>query len=111
MNEMHYGEFDSLFLLQSLEIDKHINGYVDSYYGPKQIKQKTDSTPPLPSDQLIENQKHLMDIVPTADAKRLKYLRALLNAMECAIGKLQGVEYEYNRRNQPPFWRFTKDRG
>ncbi len=95
MSEMHIDEFDSLFLVLSLEIDKHINGYVDSYYGPDQIKEQVEMAPPLSPDQLFEKYKYLKDIIPTDSANRFKYLSATLKAMECTIRKLRGKEYDY----------------
>ena len=95
MDAFHIDEFGSAYLRLALEIDKHIDGYVDAYYGPERIKENVASTPPLQPNQLRDAHQRLMEIVPIDDDTRHKYLVAVLNAMRCSIGKISGKEYEY----------------
>jgi hypothetical protein len=88
-------EFGSAYLRLALEIDKHIAGYVDAYYGPEIIKEDVTSTPALKPYQLLDAHMRLLETLPASDKNRQQYLKAILDAMRCSIGKIGGEEYEY----------------
>ncbi len=95
MSTNQIDEFSQSFVRLALEINKHIEGYVDSYYGPDFIKREVESTSAITPIQLQENYKHLEEMLPTDDPNRHQYLAALSNAMRCTIEKLNGKEFEY----------------
>ncbi len=88
-------EFGESYLRLALEINKHIDGYVDAYYGPEQIKKEVESVGALPPKQLSEDHHRLVDLLPTEEPKRHKYLLALVDAMGFMIRKLNGEEFDY----------------
>jgi hypothetical protein len=95
MDAEHFDEFGTSFLRLALEIGKHVDGYVDAYYGPNILRKEIASTPLLSFTELSEHHHRLKEILPTEDINRHRYLDAILNAMECTIGKIGGESYEY----------------
>lgn len=91
----HIDDFGRAFLRLALEINKHIEGYVDAYFGPDEIKKKIDSVKALSPQQLFENHQLLENLIPTDDPNRHKYLVALTNSMGFMIRKLNGEIFDY----------------
>ncbi len=88
-------DFGQSFLRLSLEINKHIKGYVDSYFGPEDIKTEIGSTHALSPQQLYKYHLELEEIIPTKDPSRYKYLIGIVNAMGFLINKLNGEKFDY----------------
>jgi hypothetical protein len=88
-------EFGQSFLKLGLEINKHINGYMDSYFGPKDLEKEVESTKSLPPGQLLTYYQELEDKIPTEDPNRNKYLIGTVKSMGFLIRKLNGTELEY----------------
>ena len=95
MDKRQIDEFGESFIQLALEINKHIEGYVDAYYGPEGLRERVEASAATPPKQLLEAHKRLREIVPDSDPDRHRYLVAILNAMECTIRKLNGEEYDY----------------
>ena len=45
---MTYSEFDTQFFRLTLELDKHIDGYIDAYGGPADLKTAVSAAPKRP---------------------------------------------------------------
>jgi len=90
-------EFTELYLYLGLQIDRHVEGFVDAYYGPPEIKKRVQSED-LPSpDQLGHNVKLLMSNLEDTsyDDHRTGYLRKQIIAMQTIIKKLQKEKISY----------------
>jgi hypothetical protein len=96
-------DFGHSFLRLALEINKHIEGYVDYYYGPDFIREEVESTSALPPDQLRDQHNHLQEILPSDDPKRHTYLVALTDAMGCTLDRLGGKKFEYREEVERQF--------
>lgn len=87
--------FGQDYLRLALEIDKHIDGYTEGYYGPATLRDEVKANPLRPPNDLLDDVKRLADIIPTGDPARASYLAATLRAIECTIRMLAGQTYDY----------------
>jgi len=87
--------FGKSFIQLALKIYRHIDGYVDAYYGLEEFRERVDESEAVPPQQLLEAHKRLTEIVPEDDPERLRYLASVLGAMECTIRELNGEKYDY----------------
>jgi hypothetical protein len=92
---MKNNEFGKAFLRLALEIDKHVEGYVDAYYGPEEINKEVESGGLRTPKQLKDDHLRLMENLPEENPQRRKYLAAQLDAMGFMIRKLSGEEFSY----------------
>jgi hypothetical protein len=53
-------KFGEDFLLLALRIDKHINGYVDFYFGPKKLRQIVDHGSLTAPNTLLNDSNNLI---------------------------------------------------
>lgn len=88
----NYGQ---AYLRMGLEINKHIDGYVDAYFGPPNLKASVDAEEKKPPQALLDDLAHLREIIPTDDPARHAYLTAILRAMDCSLCMLNGEEFDY----------------
>ena len=87
--------FGEDYLRLTLEIDKHIDGYLDAYYGPAALRDEVRATPLRPPDDLLADIDRLADRIPTANPARAVYLAATLRAIECTVRMLAGQTFDY----------------
>jgi hypothetical protein len=88
-------DFSRDYLRLVLEIDKHIGGYVDSYYGPPELKAQVESHEKLPPMSLLERYARLCERVPSDDPQRREYLDAVLRALQTTLRTLNGDRFDY----------------
>ena len=89
-------KFDIDYLRLVLEIHAHhIDGYVDSYYGPPELKTQIESAPAKKPSELLDAVRDLQERIPATDESRQRYLTAALRGIECTIQMLNGVEFDY----------------
>jgi hypothetical protein len=79
----------------SLEINKHVVGFVDSYYGPPEIKAEIEGGEKKPIDALKDNLARLHGLIPRGDAERAAYLEALVRAVGCTLRIAGGGVVDY----------------
>jgi hypothetical protein len=87
--------FGEGYLRLTLEINKHIDGYVDSYYGPPEIKAEVESGEKKPIAALKDDFGRLHGQIPRGDAERAAYLEGLLRAVGCTIRIAGGETLDY----------------
>src|SRR5258705_8082687 len=87
--------FGEGYLRLTLEINKHIDGYVDSYYGPPEIKAEVESGEKKPIAALKDAFGRLHGQIPRGDAERAAYLEGLLRAVGCTIRIAGGETLDY----------------
>lgn len=73
----------------------HIDGYVDAYYGPPELKADVESAAPSTPAELLAAVHDLQSRIPTADAARHAYLTATLRGIECTVRMLNGETIPY----------------
>ncbi len=88
-------DFGEDYLRLTLEIDKHMGGYVDAYIGPPEIKAEVEAGAKKTSAALGEDLARLKESAPTQDPARHAYLRAIFRAMDCTLRLLAGEEFDY----------------
>jgi hypothetical protein len=87
--------FGQGYLRLTLEIHKHIDGYIDAYYGPEALRAAVNAAPPRAPADLLGDVQRLQDAIPTADPARAAYLTATLRAIECTVRMLRGEAFDY----------------
>lgn len=82
------------FLLLALRINKHINGYVDFYFGPKELRQIVDNEAITSPKKLLLDSKTLLKQLGSQgyNKERERYLEKMLMAMRTSIELLTGIE-------------------
>lgn len=88
-------EFGLAYLRLALEINKHIDGYLDAYYGPADLKAQVEATEKRPPAALQDDLAWLQAHVPTGDPARQAYLEATLRAMDCTLRLANGEHFAY----------------
>lgn len=88
-------DFGRAYLRLTLEIDKHIPGYVDAYLGPEDLRPEVDAAPLRPPAVLLSDVAALEDRIPLADPARAVYLSVVLRAIETTVRMLAGESFDY----------------
>jgi len=88
-------DFGRSYLRLVLEIDKHVEGYIDAYYGPEALKAEVQAGERRAPAALLEDLAHLQATIPTADPARHAYLAATLRALDCTLRALNGEAFAY----------------
>jgi len=91
---MYLSEFGENFLLLALRIDKHNNGYVDFYFGPKKLRKIVDNEVLTSPNKLLTDCKALQKNLfkQGFNKKREHYLEKMLTAMRTSIEVLNGID-------------------
>ncbi|GAH60901.1 unnamed protein product, partial [marine sediment metagenome] len=91
---MKISKFGILFLLLALRIDKHIKGYVDFYFGPKNLRKIVNNEDTTSPKKLLLDAKTLLKQLGSQgyDKERERYLEKMLIAMRTSIEILNGIE-------------------
>jgi hypothetical protein len=83
------------YLRLTLEINKHIDGYVDAYLGPPELKAEVESAPKKAPALLLDDLKQLQQQLPDGDEDRRRYLLATFRAIDCSLRLLNGERLDY----------------
>ena len=87
--------FGEAYLRLTLEIDKHIDGYLDAYYGPAALRDEVRAASLRPPADLLADVDRLEQSIPIDDPMRALYLAATLRAIECTVRMLAGETFDY----------------
>ena len=90
-------KFGEAFLLLALRINKHIEGYVDFYYGQERLRQIVDCESLTAPNTLLNDVNDLLTQLESQgfDKERTRYIEKLLIAMKTSIEPLCGVEIPF----------------
>lgn len=88
-------DYGRSYLQLVLEIDKHIDGYIDAYYGPAELKTAVTATDKQDPAALLDDMVQLQAAIPQADPQRADYLTAALRAIDCTVRMLNGEQFAY----------------
>lgn len=84
------------YLRLVLEIHAHhIDGYVDAYYGPEEVRAEVNAASPKTPAELLADVSDLQARIPSADPARQAYLTAALRGIECTVRMLNGESFDY----------------
>lgn len=78
-----------------LRLGRHMEGLVDSYYGPAEIKERIDAEELRAPDSLAEDATRLHDSLDGLEDDRRTWLEAQLVGLETAARKLGGGEVSF----------------
>ncbi|HVM55230.1 MAG TPA: hypothetical protein VM262_18740 [Acidimicrobiales bacterium] len=85
------------YLELGLRLGKHIDGFVDAYFGPGDIKARVGAEPPDPPAKLAADSKRLLADIDDADldASRRHFLRGQVQGLRTTARKLAGDPIGY----------------
>ncbi|MFQ5980653.1 MAG: hypothetical protein ACE5OZ_21150 [Candidatus Heimdallarchaeota archaeon] len=87
-------DFTELYLRLALQLERHIEGYVDAYFGPPQLKEQVLAEEKPSPKVLAKSTTQLRQQLDDAsyDDRRKDYLQKQVHAMETVVNKLNGVK-------------------
>jgi hypothetical protein len=90
-------EFGKNYLLLGLRIGKLIDGYIDAYFGPSELKNIVEKENPHSPIDLLDNCKALQKELPNKGfaEERTKFIGKMLQAMETSLDVLNGHEIPF----------------
>ena len=93
-------KFGEDFLLLALRINKHINGYVDFYFGPDKLRQLIDHESITAPNILLNDSNTLIKKLETQgyNKKRELYIEKLLVAMKTSLENLKGITVSFKEK-------------
>ena len=86
------------YLLLGLRLGRHVDGLVDSYYGPSELSDEADAGEPVAPAHLAGEAGALLDALPGAgltNEQRERWLHAQLVGLETVSRVLAGEEIGY----------------
>lgn len=89
--------FGKNYLLLGLRIGKLLEGYIDAYFGPPELKSTVEKEKPQSPKNLLDQCKALQKELPNQGfiVERMKFLGKMLGAMETSLEVLNGREIPY----------------
>jgi hypothetical protein len=93
------------YLELALSLERHVEGFVDAYFGPPEIKAAVDAAPPRPLGELAGQAARLLAAVEAEDGspQRQEYLAAQVRAMQVVIDKAAGRELDFQTEVERTF--------
>jgi len=89
------------YLELGLRLGRHLDGLVDAYYGPPELRRRVDAEPEQPLPVLVDDAAGLIGELdggggePALDAGRRRWLRAQLVGLHTTARKLGGANLGY----------------
>lgn len=86
------------YLELGLRLGRHIDGFVDAYFGPPEIKARVDAAPTVPPDRLAADARRLLADIEESDldANRRHFLAAQVRGLRTTAMKLAGEPISYS---------------
>ena len=80
------------YIRLGLALDRHVDGFVDAYFGPEELREEARQGPPSEPARLAENADRLLERVAAdgLDPQRARWLTAQLSACRTVAGRLAG---------------------
>jgi hypothetical protein len=93
-NETSVDQIGRNYLTLALNLDQHLEGFIDAYYGPPELKAEVQSGDPQPLDRLAGDVRELQQAIEASDcdAQRKDYLTRQTRAMSAIIDNLSGQQ-------------------
>jgi hypothetical protein len=84
------------YLALGLRLDRHVDGFVDAYFGPAELKAEIDTEPLPDPHELAAEAAELASSLPAEwEAARTRWLAAQLQACETLARRLAGEELSW----------------
>jgi hypothetical protein len=80
----------SRYLRLGLRLGRHVDGFVDAYYGPGELAAQVESEPLVAPDELVQEAAALAGELELGDERREAWLRAQLGGCETTARRLWG---------------------
>jgi hypothetical protein len=82
------------YVLLGLRLGRHVDGLVDGYYGPPELKEEVESEEPIAADALVAEANTLLGEVDDADLEpqRHRWLTAQLHGLACVAEMVSGAD-------------------
>jgi len=102
---MDLNEFAKSYICLGLRINKHIDGYVEHYYGPPELERMVDKEEKLSPKKLLKNYRKLEKLLPKQgfEKKRYKFLSKTFTAIETTVRMLNGEHLLYLEQSEKLF--------
>jgi len=86
------------YLELGLQLGRHIDGFVDAYFGPPEIKRRVDAAPVVPPAQLAHSARFLLRDIEASDleSNRRHFLLAQVRGLQTTALKLAGEPLGYS---------------
>ncbi|MHA1982715.1 MAG: hypothetical protein ACW967_00065 [Candidatus Hodarchaeales archaeon] len=94
---MSLSDFGKRFLLLGLRIGQHIDGYIDAYFGPPELKQIVEKEGKQSPNELLMEAENLVKQIENQlfSESRNKYFEKTLQAMITTLKVLLGKKYQF----------------
>ncbi len=87
------------YLELGLRLGRHIDGFVDAYYGPPDLERRVDEEAPLAPHTLVADSRRLLGALSSGegdvDAGRRRWLHAQIVGLETTARRLEGEPLSY----------------
>jgi hypothetical protein len=84
------------YLLLGLRLGRHVEGFVDAYYGPSALKERVEAEPPVPPADLAREAGVLIqELDELADDRRARWLAAQLDGLAATAERLDGARLAF----------------
>ncbi len=85
------------YLSLALNLDRHLQGFVDAYFGPPELRARIQSAEPRALDDLTDDVWRLRERIEggVQDIQRKGFLSRQVRAMETVVRKLSGAQLDY----------------
>lgn len=90
-------EIPERYVRLCLRVGRHVDGFVDAYFGPPGWKRDVDDEEPVEPDRLRDEASALLAALDAAGLEddRTRWLRGQLVALECVTGRLAGEPLDW----------------
>jgi hypothetical protein len=88
-------EFGRAYVRLALAANRHIDGLVDAYIGPPELRAEVEAGEPASLPALLDEARCLEDELPSLEPARQAALAANLRALNCLLRKAAGEEFDY----------------
>lgn len=84
------------YLLLGLRLGRHIDGFVDAYYGPPELQERVEAEPASPPSQLAREAAELeRRLDELGDDRRARWLAAQLGGIAATAERLDGARITF----------------
>ena len=92
-------EIGRCYLYLALHLDRHVEGFVDAYFGPPEFKAEIQTGNPRSLEALADDAQQLLSAIESdvPDTQRKGYLSKQVQAMAAVIGSLSGDQIDFVR--------------
>lgn len=104
------GEIATAYVQLSLEIGTHEKGYIDAYYGPKQMFEAATAKPRDKAELLLATRRlaekirlAIPGLADPIERRRAAFLTAQLRAAETRLEMMQGVRFSFAEESERLF--------